>query len=95
MKTKSILSSYGFCLNEEYLNVLKNDARQQIYEGLLTSSNSSLSHKRVFYLVQIKDVSYWANTVTGSLFNIDGKCMTSRILRILEQPIPIQFSVAA
>lgn len=88
MKTKSILSSDALCLNEAYLTKINSDSSQQVYECLLFSPNS-MPVNRKFYLVNIKGIPYWANAVTGTLFNSNGKCMTSNLLSLKQLHIPV------
>lgn len=88
METKTILSSDALCLSEAYLSKLKSDPSQQVYECLLNTPNS-LAVNRKFYLVNIKGISYWANAVTGTLFNCNGRCMTSKLLSLKQAPIPV------
>ena len=89
MKTKSILSNDALCLCEVYLNKLNNNSSQHVYECFLISRCSE-PVKRRFYLLDIKGISYWANSVTGTLFSSSGKCMTSNSLHLNSVPVKIK-----
>ncbi len=84
MDTKSILSTEALCLNEVNLNKL-NNSKNQIYEGLIDDGYSK-PIKRKFYLIEINGRPYWAHSLTGSLYNELGKCMTSNRLKLLKLP---------
>lgn len=92
METKSILSKEALCLNEIYLGKINKDTSREIYQCKLISS-SSKPVMRNFYKVEINNKIYWANTVTGTLFNNNGKCMTSYLLWLNDVPVKIKKNI--
>lgn len=84
----SKLSDEGFMLNATYLAQIQRDRHVQEYEALSRIDAKNVAKSR-FYLVHIGNAPYWASVITGTLYNSFGQCMTSRVLRIIEQPIPL------
>lgn len=85
----TILSKESFCLSETYITKLINDKKQQIYHGLMYD-NSSKPMIREFFYVKVNGEFYWASKNTGVLFNKNGLCKTSSILKLKEPPITFE-----
>ena len=85
----SKLSCDGFfTLDSAYLKSLQNNHHLQQYEALIQIYAGNNARRR-FYRVSINGATYWADVITGSLYNSAGRCMTSFTLQFKEQPIPV------
>lgn len=81
------LSREAFVLNETFLKRLQ-QSRQQLLEACIRVSTKEIV-QRSFYLVRINGAAYWADSNTGSLYDNQGNCKSSSLLRLLAQPAQI------
>jgi len=84
-----ILSKESFCLCETYIAKLKNDKKQQVYQGLMYD-NSSKPMFREFFYVKVNGEFFWASKNTGILFDKNGLCKTSSILKVKKPPVSLE-----
>jgi hypothetical protein len=81
------LSKKTFALSEEYLAKLSRDKTQQQYTGIVNLVGENMT--RGFLQVEIGGTSYWADAITGSLYNSEGQCKTSTRLLLVGEPWPV------
>jgi hypothetical protein len=81
------LSTEGFLLSEAYLRKLQSMRAIPRYQALARTDAKNWA-LRQFFRISIGNDIYWANAVTGTLYNSEGICMSSSVLRLLEKPTP-------
>ena len=94
MDSQLILSKHSFCLTEAFLDKLDKDPTQIVYTSEVAFFLGEIK-TRNFYQIKIRDISYWANSITGTLYRNDLSCVTSNRLNLVRVPEEIKFLKAA